>query len=141
MTSACFLIKFKAQEEEGRRGTREGFFFFFLLLTSCSSSSRFIRGIQRQNGAVDNLTRAEYPFVASAGEVVALAEAAVNLPKLGLVAETLVTAALPSAAADLLPLSFSAGAQVHAAGLALLTLAVSSQVTRFTMTGATVVGP
>lgn len=79
--------------------------------------------------------------MAGAGEVVALAEAAVDLAELGLVAQALVAAALAAAAADLLALGLAAGAQVHAAGLALLALAAGAQVARLTAAGATVVGP
>lgn len=75
-----------------------------------------------------------------AGEVVALAEAPVDLPELRLVAEALVAAALASPAAQLLALGFPAGAEVHAAGLALLALAAGPQVPRLTLTGAAVVG-
>lgn len=73
------------------------------------------------------------------GEVVALAEAAVNLAKLRLVAQTLVAAALSSPAADLLALGFPAGAEVHAAGLALLALTAGAQVARLTVTSPTVI--
>lgn len=75
-----------------------------------------------------------------AGEVVTLAEAAVDLAKVRLEAETLVAAALSSAAADLLALGFPAGAVVHAAGLALLALAAGAQVARLAVTSPTVVG-
>ena len=72
--------------------------------------------------------------MSGAGEVVTLAVAPVNLPELGLVAQTLVAAALSSPAADLLPLGLAAGAQVHAAGLALLALTAGAQVARLTAT-------
>lgn len=74
-----------------------------------------------------------------AGEVVTLAEAAVNLAKLRLVAQTLVAAALPSPAADLLALGFPAGDEVHAAGLALLALTAGAQVARLTVTSPAVI--
>lgn len=74
-----------------------------------------------------------------AREVVAFAEAAVNLAKLGLVAQALVAAALSSPAADLLALGFPTGAQVHAAGLALLALAASAQVSGLAVTSPTVI--
>lgn len=64
--------------------------------------------------------------MSGAGEIVAFAEAAVDLPKLGLVAQALVAATLPSPTADLLALCFPAGVQVYAAGLALLALASGS---------------
>lgn len=78
--------------------------------------------------------------MSGAGEVVALAEAAVDLPKLGLVAQALVAAALSSPAAHLLPLRLSAGAQVDAAGVALLALAAGAQVARLAVTRPTVIG-
>lgn len=77
--------------------------------------------------------------MSGAGEVVALAESSVDLPKLGLVAEALVAAALAAAAADLLALGFPAGAEVHAAGLALLALAVGAQVARLAPAGTAVI--
>jgi len=77
--------------------------------------------------------------VSGAGEVVALAEAAVDLPELGLVAQTLVAAALAAAAAELLAFGLPAGADEHAAGLALLALAAGAQVARLTLTGAAVI--
>lgn len=77
--------------------------------------------------------------MSGAGEVVTLAVAAVNLAELRLVAETLVAAALSSPAADLLALGFPAGAEVHAAGLALLALAAGAQVARLTVTRPTVI--
>lgn len=86
------------------------------------------------------LTWAEDAFVSGAGEVVAFAEAAVDLPKLGLVAQALVAATFPSPTADLLALCFPAGVQVDAAGLALLALTSGSQVARLTVTGATIIG-
>lgn len=73
------------------------------------------------------------------GEVVTLAEAAVDLAKLRLVAQALVAAALSSPAADLLALGFPAGAEVHAAGLSLLALAPGTQVARLTVTSPTVI--
>lgn len=75
-----------------------------------------------------------------AGEIVAFAEAAVDLPKLRLVAQTLVAAAFPSSTADLLALCFPAGAQVDAAGLSLLALTAGAQVARLTVAGATIIG-
>lgn len=78
--------------------------------------------------------------MAGAGEIVAFAEAAVDLPKLGLVAQTLVAATLPSSAADLLALCSPAGVQVYGAGLALLALTVGAQVARLTVADATVIG-
>lgn len=75
-----------------------------------------------------------------AGKIVAFAEAAVDLPKFRLVAQTLVAAAFPSSAADLLALCFPAGIQVYGAGLALLALTVGAQVARLTVTDATSVG-
>lgn len=77
--------------------------------------------------------------MSGAGEVVTLAVAPVNLPELRLVAETLVAAALSSPAADLLALGLPAGAQVHAAGLALLALTAGAQVARLTVTSPTVI--
>lgn len=74
-----------------------------------------------------------------AGEVVTLAEAAVNLAKVRLEAQALVAAALSSSAADLLALGFPAGAVVRAAGLALLALAAGAQVARLAATSPTVV--
>lgn len=74
-----------------------------------------------------------------AREVVALAEAAVDLAELGLVAQALVAAALSSPAADLLALGFPAGAQVHAAGLALLALAAGAQVSWLAVASPTVI--
>lgn len=67
-------------------------------------------------------------------EVVTLAEAAVDLAKLGLKAQTLVAAALSTPAADLLALGLSTRAQVHAAGLPLLALTAGPQVARITAT-------
>lgn len=72
-------------------------------------------------------------------EVVTLAEDAVNLAKLRLIAQTLVAAALSSPAADLLAIGFPAGAEVHAADLALLTLTAGAQVARLTVTSPTVI--
>lgn len=77
--------------------------------------------------------------MSGAGEVVAFAEAAVDLAKLRLVAQTLVAAALSAAAADLLALGFPAGAHVQAAGLALLALAASAQVARLAVTSPTII--
>ncbi len=77
--------------------------------------------------------------MSGAGEVITLAVAAVDFAKLRLVAETLVAAALSSPAADLLALGFTAGAEVHAAGLALLAFAAGTQVTRLTVTSPTVI--
>lgn len=71
------------------------------------------------------------------GEVVALAEAAVELAKLGLVAQTLVAAALPTAAAQLLALRFPAGADSHTVAITLLALAVGTQISRLAVTGTT----
>lgn len=73
------------------------------------------------------------------GEVVALAEGAVDLAELGLVAQTLVAAALSSPAADLLSLGLPAVAEVHGAGLPLLALAAGAQVARLTVTSPTVI--
>lgn len=84
-------------------------------------------------------TWAEDAFVSGAGEVITLAETAVDLAKLWLVAQTLIAAALPSPAAHLLALGFPAGAQVHAADLALLALTAGAQVARLTVAGATTV--
>lgn len=78
--------------------------------------------------------------MSGAGEVVTLAEAAVDLAKVRLEAATLVAAALSSSAADLLALGFPAGALVHAAGLALLALAAGAQVARLAVTSPTFVG-
>lgn len=75
-----------------------------------------------------------------AGKIVAFAEAAVDLPKLGLVAQTLVAATFPPSTADLLALCFPAGVQVYGAGLALLALTPGSQVARLTVTDATIIG-
>lgn len=75
-----------------------------------------------------------------AGEVVALAVAAVDLAELRLVAQTLVAAALSAPAAQLLALGLPAGAQVHVAGFALLALAASAQVARLTLARPAVVG-
>lgn len=88
---------------------------------------------------MDIPTWAEDAFVSGTGEVVTLAEAAVNLSKFRLEAQTLVAAALSSTAADLLALGFPAGAEVHAAGLALLALAAGAQVARLTVTNPTVI--
>lgn len=74
-----------------------------------------------------------------AGEVVALTECPVYLPKLALIAEALIAAALPPATADLLPLGLPAHGLVHAV-LALLALALGSQVPRITAADATLVG-
>lgn len=74
------------------------------------------------------------------GEVVAFTEASVDLPKLGLVAEALVAAALASSAADLLALGFPARTDVHVAGFTLLALAVGAQIARLAVAGAAVVG-
>lgn len=71
--------------------------------------------------------------MAGAGEVVALAEAAVDLAEFRLVAQALVAAALAPPAAQLLALGLPAGTQVHAAGLALLALAAGAQVARLTL--------
>lgn len=78
--------------------------------------------------------------MAGAGKIVAFAEAAVDLPKLGLVAQTLVAVTFPSSTADLLALRFPAGVQVYGAGLALLALAPGAQVARLTVTEATIIG-
>lgn len=74
------------------------------------------------------------------GEIVAFAEAAVDLPKLRLVAQTLVAAAFPSTTADLLALCFPAGVQVYVAGLSLLALTAGAQVAWLTVAGATIIG-
>lgn len=71
--------------------------------------------------------------MSGAGEVVTFTEASVDFAKLRLIAEALVTAALPAAAADLFALGLSAGAQVHAACLTLLTLTAGAQVPRLTV--------
>lgn len=76
----------------------------------------------------------------SAGEVVALAVAAVDLAELRLVAQALVAAALAAPAAQLLALGLPAGTQVHVAGFALLALAASAQVAGFTLARSAVVG-
>lgn len=78
--------------------------------------------------------------MSGAGEIVAFAEAAVDLPELGLVAQTLVAAALAPPAAHLLTLGLPTGAQVGGAGLALLALTAGAQVAWLTAAGATVVG-
>lgn len=78
--------------------------------------------------------------MSGAGKVVAFTEAAVDLPKLGLVAQTLVAATFPSSTADLLALCFPAGVQVYGAGLALLALTPGAQVARLTVTDATIIG-
>lgn len=75
------------------------------------------------------------------GEVVTLAETAVNLAEFGLVAETLVAAAFSSPAAQLLALGFTAGADIQAAGLAFLALAAGAQVAQLTVAGPAVVCP
>lgn len=75
-----------------------------------------------------------------AGEVVALAEGAVDLAELRLVAQALVAAALSPPAADLLPLGLPAGAQVHAAGVSLLALAAGAKVTRLTVASPAIIG-
>lgn len=77
--------------------------------------------------------------MASAGEVVALAEAAVDLAEFRLVAQTLVAAALPPTAAHLLAFGLPAGTQVHAAGVSLLALAAGAQVARLTLARSAVV--
>lgn len=74
------------------------------------------------------------------GEIITLAKAAVDFAKLRFIAEALVAAALSSSAADLLPLGFAAGTQVHAAGLSLLALTAGAQVARFTLTSPTGIG-
>lgn len=86
------------------------------------------------------LTWAEDAFVTGTGEIVAFAEAAVDLPELRLVAQTLVAAAFPSSTADLLALWFPAGVQVYAAALSLLALTAGAQVARLTVAGATIIG-
>lgn len=72
-------------------------------------------------------------------EVITLAEAAVDLSKLRFVAQTLVTAALASSAADLLALGLPAGAQVHVAYLTFLALTAGAQVAGVTVTSPTVI--
>lgn len=79
--------------------------------------------------------------MAGAGEVVALAEAPVDLAKLRLVAQALAAAALAAAAAHLLALGLAARRQVPAAArLALLALAASAQVARLAAAHAAGVG-
>lgn len=78
--------------------------------------------------------------MSGAGKVVAFAETAVDLPKLRLVAQTLVAATFSSSTADLLALCFPAGVQVYGAGLALLALAAGAQVARLTVTDAAIIG-
>lgn len=78
--------------------------------------------------------------MSGAGKIVAFAEAAVDLPKLGFVAQTLVAAAFPSSTADLLALCFPAGVQVYGAGVALLALTAGAQVARLTVADATIIG-
>lgn len=87
----------------------------------------------------DAPTWAEDAFVSGTGEVVTLAEAAVDFSKLRFVAETLVAAALPSPATDLFAFSFPTGAEVHATSLALLALAPSTQKAWLTATSPTVI--
>lgn len=77
--------------------------------------------------------------MSGAREVVTLAEAAVDFAKLRLVTQTLVAAALSTPTADLLALSFPADIEVHAAGFALLALALGAQVARLTVTSPTVI--
>lgn len=79
--------------------------------------------------------------MAGTGEVVALAEAPVDLAELRLVAQALAAAALAAATAHLLSLSLAARAQVPATTrLALLALAARAQVARFAAAHATGVG-
>lgn len=77
--------------------------------------------------------------MSGAGEVVALAVAAVDLAEFRLVAQALVAAALSTAAADLLALGLPASAHVRAPGVALLALATGAKVTRLTVTSPTVI--
>lgn len=77
--------------------------------------------------------------MSSAGEVITLAEATVDLAKPGLIAQALVTATLASATADLLALSFPADIEVHAASLTLLALALGAQVARLTVASPTII--
>lgn len=62
------------------------------------------------------------------GEVITFAEGSVDFAELRLVAQALLTAALSPAAAHLLALSFTAGAEVLVVDLALLAFAARSEV-------------
>lgn len=73
------------------------------------------------------------------GEVVTFTEAAVDLAKLRLVAQTLIAVAFTPSTAHLLALCLPAGTQVYTAGFALLALAPGTQVSRLTVTGPTII--
>lgn len=66
------------------------------------------------------------------GEVVTLAEGAIDFAELRLVTQTLVTAAFSAAAAHLLALSLTAGTEILVVHLTLLALAAGSQVSGLT---------
>lgn len=74
------------------------------------------------------------------GEVVTLAEGAVDFAKLRLVAQALVTAAFSAAAAHLLALGLTAGTEVLVIDLTLLALAAGSQVAGLTAAHPAAVG-
>lgn len=86
------------------------------------------------------LTGAQYALVSGTGEIITLAEGAVDLAELGLVAQALVTAAFSATAAHLLAVCFSTGTEVLVAHLTLLALAAGSQIPRLTAAHPTAVG-
>lgn len=104
--------------------------------TQASSASE---ELESSPSVEDIPTWAEDAFVSGTGEVVTLAERAIDLAKLGLIAQTLVAAALSSPTADLLSLGLPAVAEVHGAGLPLLALTAGTQVARITATNPTVI--
>lgn len=77
--------------------------------------------------------------MSSTGEVVALAEAAVDLSELRFIAQALVAAALASSTADLFALGFPAGAEKHVACLTLLAFTAGTQVAGLTLASPTVI--
>lgn len=77
--------------------------------------------------------------MSSTGEVVALAEAAVDLSELRFIAQALIAAALASSTADLFALRFPAGAEKHAACLTLLAFTAGTQVAGLTLASPTVI--
>lgn len=77
--------------------------------------------------------------MSSTGEVVTLAEAAVDLSKLRFIAQALVAAALASSTADLFAFRFPAGAEKHVACLTLLAFTAGTQVAGLTLASPTVI--
>lgn len=94
----------------------------------------------QKSGGKNHLTWAQRALVSSTGEVITLAEGAVDFAKLWLVAQALVTAAFSAAAAHLLALGLTAGTEVLVVDLSLLEFAAGSQVAGLTTAHPTAVG-